>query len=247
MALIDYGAILKVDGVFVNKDADLFMDTSDTGYVCKKASNQNGEEFDIDGNYYVYAGDKDFLLAFYKGSVVGISNEKIVFSRWNIPFCSETVKSPDSSFPEVKISHLDPAFYVCNWIEKEASQTWEDYVRETWIGATGKEALSELQNGTKRYRWFQRLKKRIARKSKQNDFPKYRTNRYVATWEHGGHSYECIFGYGIDPDKEVYLDMRDDFTETEKEVLDSWFEVAKEEIRNASEEEQDVLDEIHFK
>ena len=33
MAMIDYGAMLRVDGKFINKNCDLFMEQSDTGYV----------------------------------------------------------------------------------------------------------------------------------------------------------------------------------------------------------------------
>ena len=37
MSMIDYGALLKVDNIFVNKNKDLFMKCSDTGYMCEYA------------------------------------------------------------------------------------------------------------------------------------------------------------------------------------------------------------------
>ena len=89
MSAIDYGALLRVNGKFINKNDDLFSYCSDTGYVCDKAtyySDYEKKEIEIDimGNYYVYAGDENFLLCFYKGyfydTVFFVVNSKSEFS-----------------------------------------------------------------------------------------------------------------------------------------------------------------------
>ena len=47
MSMIDYGALLRVDGKFINKNCGLFMNASNTGYVCKRAINNDGKEYVI--------------------------------------------------------------------------------------------------------------------------------------------------------------------------------------------------------
>ena len=54
MALIDWGSLLRVNGKFINKNKDLFMNCSDTGYVCKQAEYPDGTVVYIDGNNFVY-------------------------------------------------------------------------------------------------------------------------------------------------------------------------------------------------
>lgn len=58
MAFIDYGALLKVNGEFINKNRDIFMNKSDTGYICEKAKDDQGDWHSVQGNYFVYAGDE---------------------------------------------------------------------------------------------------------------------------------------------------------------------------------------------
>lgn len=65
MAMIDYGAILRVDGKIVNLD-QMFMDCADTRYICQQAYDEKHKQtIDIQHNYFVYAGDANFLLVFY--------------------------------------------------------------------------------------------------------------------------------------------------------------------------------------
>ena len=73
MSAIDYGALLRVNGKFINKNDDLFSYCSDTGYVCDKAtyySDYEKKEIEIDimGNYYVYAIPIDLELDMKKAA-----------------------------------------------------------------------------------------------------------------------------------------------------------------------------------
>lgn len=219
MAAIDYGALLRVNGEFVNKNQHLFMETSDTGYTLKEAFFKDRNVYDkavpIEGNFYVYAGDADLLLAFYKGYFYIISNGEILKAVSYSPFLSESFLIHDT---EIKISHLDRIPII----EKPESQTWKSYVRENWIDATGDEKLSELDGGQKAYRRFLCQAKR---RSKGRLNYKYFASRWKAEWEHGGKSYEVIFGYGIDPDEEVWNQVKTqyDFSDREIRMIDRWF------------------------
>lgn len=219
MATIDYGALLRVNGKFINKNQGLFMEMKDMcGFELGKADySYNGEmyEVDINGNYFVYAGDESLLLTFYKGYLYVISNGKIVRTINNVPFISETFFIMDTY---IKVSHLEPEFQT----EENGIGTWDEYVREHWVGVTGEEKPYELQDGLKMYKWFLRR----AKASKRYKGYKYRTQRWIAEWKHNGDKYEVIFGYGIDPDEKVWNDIKNDsygFTEREIEKIDSWF------------------------
>ena len=229
IAFIDYGALLKVNGKFINKNGDLFMDCSDTGYICDKATYfdeyQNKEtEIYIAGDYYVYAGDKNFMLCFYKGLMRVISNNKQICSRWNIPFASETIYL--DGFPSIHVQHLDKNIYT---IPVESLGTWKDFVKQYWIGATGDEKLSDLEYGYKRFKQFRKAAKKRARyRRSPKRYDRYRTGRWLATWEYNGNHYEVIFGYGIDPDEKIWERIKFDddgyeFTDVERNIIDSWF------------------------
>lgn len=62
MAAIDSGALLKVNGKFINKNGKLFTSISDLGFDLKKVqgelSNRIGDSFNV------CAGDEKLLLAF---------------------------------------------------------------------------------------------------------------------------------------------------------------------------------------
>lgn len=217
MAMIDYGALLRVDGKFINKNKDMFMESSDTGYVCETAISPSGQEYDIDGNYFVYAGDKKFLVVFYKGMFKVISNEKIILSKWSIPFNSETFFF--DGLPNLKVSRLSKYY---EYVKDESWGTWQDFVREGWIGATGNEKLSELDGGFKAYKRFKKHLKAVARSNGYRTRP----DRFIAEWNYNGHNYEVIFGYGIEPDEEVWNRIKNGsygFRQDEIEIIDSWF------------------------
>lgn len=211
----------------INKNKDLFLRCSDTGYVCKEAEYYNDyqkkwETIPIDGNYYIYAGDENFLIAFYKGLFHVIHNNQIICSRWSSPFISETIYL--DGFPSIKVQHLDETLYI---EPIESLGTWKDYVRENWRDVTGDEKLSDLEGGHKIYKWYMRALKRNARLLRHpGRYDKYRTQRWLATWDYNGNHYEVIFGYGIDPNEKVWNDIKFDsydFTDIEREIIDGWF------------------------
>lgn len=208
-----------MNGKFVNKNCGLFMDASNTGYILEKARYEDisiyDKDVDINGNFYVYAGDKDLLLTFYKGFFYVISNGLIFKTVSNSPFIAETLYV---SGAKIKISHLDPDLKIY----KDDVETWEEYVKENW-NATGKEKFYELKNGKQKYKDFIR---RVKRRATNRAIAKERTQRWLAQWEHNGNKYEVIFGYGVDPCGDVWNDIKYDsygFTEKEIVIIDGWF------------------------
>ena len=105
------------------------MNSSDTGYVCKEATYFNyyknkEDTMCIDGNYYVIAGDENFLIAFYKGIFHVIHNNRIIYSGYDIQFLSETFYF--EGFPTLKVEHLDKNVYID---PLESLGTWEEYIK----------------------------------------------------------------------------------------------------------------------
>lgn len=82
MAVVDYGAILKTNGEVKNLNNGLFMDMEEAvGFSLKTVKHSytyKGKEYsrdlDIDGNYFVYFGDKDVLFCVYKCNLLVIEN-----------------------------------------------------------------------------------------------------------------------------------------------------------------------------
>lgn len=62
MSYIDYGVIAKKNGKVLN--TELFTPMVETIGVTYKRDN---EGIDIDGNYFIFLGDKDFYVSIYKG------------------------------------------------------------------------------------------------------------------------------------------------------------------------------------
>lgn len=216
MACIDYGALLRKNGKLLNKDSDLFAKMSDTGYICDKAEDENGDIINIDGNYFVYAGDSKFFIVFYKGLYRVISNEKILYTGWNMPFNSETYYF--DGLPSLKVSRLSKYYEIEHY---KSLGTWKEFVKRNWIGTTGNEKLSELQNGHKKYkRFFRNLKKRSRDKGVRT-----RPYRFIAEWDYKGNHYEVIFGYGIDNNQKIWNEIKNiyGFREDEIKIIDEWF------------------------
>lgn len=215
MAMIDWGALLRVDGKFVNRGDDLFMDASDTGYVCEKAFDADGRPCVIDGNYFVYAGDADLLLCFYKQVIVVVSGDKVERTIYGCPFSSETITSIPS-LTALNVAHTEPNFITEQMFPTES---YEDWLEERYT----LEHCKHLYNNYKS-KQFKKYLRHV--KYMKNWTCKQRTNRYIATWEHGGHKYEVLYGYGIDPSEETWECIKNDrydFTDTEREIIDSWF------------------------
>lgn len=213
MAAIDSGALLKVNGKFINKNGKLFTSISDLGFDLKKVQ---GELSDCIGDSFnVCAGDEKLLLAFYRGYFYVISDGIVVQTVIYDPFISENIYVNGVN---IKVSHLEPTIQR----EKYKHITWEKFVKSNWNDATGKEKLSELENGTQQYKKFLR---RIKKSRRYREY-KYRTDRWIVEWEYRGNKYEVIFGEGIDPDIEIWNRIKHDaydFTEREVEIIDSWF------------------------
>ena len=221
MAMVNYGALLRVDGKLINKNQDMFMTTSDTGYVAKNILDDDGEAKDIDGNFFAYAGDEHFCIAFYKGLYKVISDGKVIYTNWGMPFNSETHLFPN--LPTLKVSRLSKYYEV----EKMDSWgNWKDYVREHWEDTTGDEPLSELAGGTKAYKRFRKHAKRVNYVNTHGGLYKSRPYRFLAEWDYNGHHYEVIFGYGIDNDETVWNEIKHraySFRPEEIKLIDSWF------------------------
>ena len=209
VSAIDYGALLRVNGEFINKNSGLFMNCSDTGYVCDKATYfdkywNKEREIDINGNYYIYAGDENFMLCFYKGYFNVIHNNKVIHTVMYNRFNSETFYLDE--FPTVKVEHLDKEF------QRDYYEHPDEADKNYFIYCYGKK---------KGYSKYLRYLKRNSK-----GYFKYRTERWLATWEYNGKKYEVIFGYGIDPNENVWNDIKFDaydFTDVERNIIDSWF------------------------
>ena len=215
MAMIDYGALLRVDGKLIN--SEMFMDASDTGYVCEKAYYPKyDEDININGNYFVYAGDKELLLCFYKCRCLVISNNKVITDIWSVPFASETFFLPNNV--NLRISHLDKELRVRPILE---STNWNDYVRDSWDKFHFEDMDADWVKRERKF--FNYLIKKS--RTHKNICYKYRSSRYLAEWDYKGKHYEVIYGYGIDVDKEVWEDIkhRYDFSDVERKVIDGWF------------------------
>lgn len=212
MAFIDYGAILRVNGKFVNKNEGLFMKCSNTGYVCKKATDKNGTVYNIADDYFVYAGDKDFMLVFYKGMFHVISNERIIKTVYWNPFIKETFYFEDS--PNVTVEHLDKELRrkcIINKPDEEDLEYWKDNYNEN-------KAKCLERKGFKRIRTAWRKQTKL--------IGKVRSSRWLATWTYNGNKYEVIFGIGIDPSEKCWNDIKFKhygFSDVEREIIDSWF------------------------
>ena len=226
MAAIDYGALLRVtykDGhpIFVNKNEDLFAEDI-PNYVCEEAIDDEGISHTIKGNYFVYAGDSDFFLAFYKGCVAVVSGGKLIDYIYATPFNAES--RIYDGFSTVHIERLSKEY---EWEKFTSWGTWEEFVRERWLGATGKEKLGELRNGYSTFKRYRKHAKRMGRENKRGGMYKTRPYRFRATWDYNGNHYEVIYGYGIEPDEITWNAIKNSgsygFREDERELIDSWF------------------------
>jgi len=80
MAMLDYGVVLKKNGIVLHRD-DLFMNMQKAvGFTIDKLQDKDNEEYiyQINGNYFVYIGDKEMLICVYKTQLLIISNNEII-------------------------------------------------------------------------------------------------------------------------------------------------------------------------
>lgn len=208
MSMIDYGALLRVDGKLVNRDGDLFMDMQEAvGFTLDKAQYfYNGKDYEIDisDNFYVYTGKPEFLLTFYKTHFYIISNGKVIKS------VSTDERINEYSFyingVNVTVSQLDKKWRN-NYYEK-----FDDDDKERLYYLHGKKKANMIIY-------------RQAKKSRRVSY-RYKSCRYIAKWEYDGKKYEVLYGYGIEPDFDIWNGVKDrayDFSDDEKKFIDSWF------------------------
>lgn len=78
MAMMDYGAILAINNEIVN-EGQFFMDMQyEVGFTIDEIQDEDYGNLIIDGNFFVYFGDRELLFCVYKTMVFILSNEKIV-------------------------------------------------------------------------------------------------------------------------------------------------------------------------
>lgn len=207
MSCIDYGVMLKVNGVFINKNQDFAMEKSDTGYMCEKAFSKFSNDYlQVQDNFFIYAGDNQFLVCIYKSLIVFISDEKVLNYVWSSPFKTQTLFF--DNLPSVTITKLDNDGYM---------DTLFSFDENIYC------YKSEKEYKKIKLKWAKTLHQRNKRK---NFWFKRDTQRWLATWEHNNNKYEVIFGYGVDNCKDIWEEIKDNsyhFTEKEKRIINEWF------------------------
>ncbi len=207
MAMMDYGALLRVNGKFINKDKGMFVDMKDQcGFELERAYTKK-DCYDISGNYFVYAGKPDLLLVFYKTHFHVIQNGRVIRTWWagNWVFNNEifNVGSVDISVGVID-KDLHREYYGSDFDELD---------REFYLYNYGKR-LGNMH-----------IQRRFKRTRRNYGLVKG-SSKYIATWEFNSDKYEVIFGYGIDPTEKVYNDIKYDsygYTTNEIKLIDSWF------------------------
>lgn len=203
MAFLDYGALLSINGKFINKNHDLFMDMNyELGFCANCYDVKQQKNVSLNGNFFVYAGDKDLFFCFYKTSFFVVKNRNIIFKKYGTDFISEVIKY--NEFPEIFLKHLDPTLYF------DQGEKWEEVVKENQL------LFNKNLNKIAKYR---------ARIKKNGGFYKYRNDRFFIKWIYKGDLYEVIFGYGIDPCENVWGKIKNKygFSLYEIELINDWF------------------------
>ena len=204
MAFIDYGALLRINGKFVNKNRELFMESSSSGEIIGDASCSDIKPHHIEGNYFVVAGDKNFCLCFYKTRFIAVLNKKIIKTWYNSGFNKETF---DVNRIKISIKMIDPEYELDYYGVPDE----DTYLRYVYNYGKRRGALI-----------FQRRYK----KARKVVYKHKHGQKFLATWEYNGDKYEVIFGYGIDPSEEMYNDIKlNSYNYSKKEIklIDEWF------------------------
>lgn len=211
MAFLDYGALLKVDDIFINRN-EFFMKESNTGYIpTEKTSSEYGSK-PIKGNFFVFAGDRHFLIAFYKTGFAVFSEGKCI----DVNFLLDDEEDP---FPNCQLfSYENLPTVSVELIDK----TWYDHYLD--IGWESEKECIDFygeEEGRKEYA-------RAVAISKES-IGKIRRTSFKATWEYNDHTYECLFGYALDSSDKYYFELvkKDNpykLSKVEIEALASFFE-----------------------
>ena len=196
MSIMDYGAIVKKNDVFINKNQDLFQNMKEAvGFELDKAIDNKGYSYNIDGSNYVYIGDENLMVCFYKCGFTVISSGKVI-RRGNGFDWNEVNYNIENTILNIK--HLDNT----------------EYVEDGWFNIYDREDFdSEIE-------WLRYIK-RVNRMKKKRLF-KSKTSRFIATLEYNGDKYEVIFGYGIDTCYNDEIGKAYGYSEIEKQIMKEW-------------------------
>lgn len=207
MAMIDYGAILKINGKQINDS--MFMECPD--WVPEFCRNDSYVDQRIKNNYFVYAGDYDFYICFYKTYAVVCSRNKVI-GHLGIKNSRESFMFPGAN---VTVQRIDKNLYRHSYIDmnvlREFLEDWEC-------------DLNHFNMKDSIYRNYIRLCKKST--GKHSHYRDYNSDKFVASWDYKGNHYEVAFGYGVEPDEEVYNDIKNDhyeYNDVEREFFDNWF------------------------
>lgn len=204
MAFIDYGALLRINGKFVNKNKELFMESSSSGEIIGDVNYSDTQDLHIEGNYFVIAGDKKFCLCFYKTHFIVVSGRSVVRYWYNMCFSGEMF---DVNEVNISVKMIDSTYEL----EYYGVPDEDTYCR--YIYNYGK------RRGSLMYQRRYKKVRKVAYKQKHGQ-------KFFATWEYNGDKYEVIFGYGIDPNEETYNDIKFNsynYSKKEIELIDEWF------------------------
>jgi hypothetical protein len=124
MAMIDYGTILVRDGLIQNRD-QMFMEKTDLGCDIPDKLALRGDQDRvafISGDFFVYAGDMDFMLCFYKYRVLVIFNGMYVGDVW----ITDDIKPPYEKRLNLFGSGVDVIF-ECIDHKGQVNEYWNRY------------------------------------------------------------------------------------------------------------------------
>lgn len=203
MAFIDYGALLKVNDKFINKNQDLFMKQSSSGDIIGKIEIDEMTK-DVEGNYFAIAGDKNFCLCFYKMHFIVIFNNTVIKTWYNEGFDGESFIINGVN---ISIKMIDPSFDLIHYDRPDEEDI--KFIKNSFDKKYANKILKEKYKACNR----------IAYKEKHGQ-------KFIANWEYKGNKYEVIFGYGIDPNEKKYNEIKfDSYNYSEKEIkfIDKWF------------------------
>lgn len=112
MAMIDYGVWLIKDGVLVNEDEFFMNMTQAVGWrdsVENQIESPDGDKMPMYGNYFAYAGDKEFSVAVYKRQILFAVNRRYAMKVWDGVLNHEKWNNITTKRMSLRLS-----FSVCN-------------------------------------------------------------------------------------------------------------------------------------
>lgn len=209
MAFMDYGALCRKDGVLINRD-NFFMDVPE-GFPKKVLCGEKEVPVEELMGHGIL-GDPDFFVIFYKGSCNVAEDGKLAKRHpFYQRFLSETFFYEKA---DLTVSLLDR--------EKHFGETLKDVLEDVRDFEGFCKELGGIPGGKRRY--LQRQIRALARRRRNRSFWTH-SQRWKCAWEKGGHKYEAIFGFMVDPKAETWSRLRKkaDFSKEEVRIIDEWF------------------------